>query len=100
MEIQRSTRRLSSSDPTVCWKLFDTPVKPILTYAAEIWGFEDVGQIEKVQTFAMKRFLGVPLHSSNKLLYGEPGRYPQFIRTAVKCVKYWLKLTATVVKTK
>ena len=73
MEIQRSTRRLSSSDPTVCWKLFDTPVKPILTYAAEIWGFEDVGQIEKVQTFAMKRFLGVPLHSSNKLLYGETG---------------------------
>ena len=41
----------------------------------------------------MKRFLGVPSHSSNKLLYGESGRYPLFIRTAVKCVKYWLKLT-------
>ena len=54
---------------------------------------EDVGPIEKVQTLAMKRFLGVPLHSSNNLLYGETGRYPLFIRTAVKCVKYWLKLT-------
>ena len=29
----------------------------------------------------------------NKLLYGETGRYPLFTRTAVKCVKYWLKLT-------
>ena len=54
---------------------------------------EDVGPIEKVQTFAMKRFLSVPLHSSNKLLYGETGRYPLFVKTAVKCAKYWLKLT-------
>ena len=100
MKIQKSTRSLSCSDPTVLWKLFDTQIEPTLIYAAEVWGLEDVDPVEKVQTFAMKRFLGVPLHSSNKLLYGEPGRYPQFIRTAVKCVKYWLKLTATVVKTK
>ena len=95
MEIQKSMRRLSCSDATVLWKLFDTWIEPILTYAAEVWGLEDVGPIEKVQTFAMKRFLGVPLLWSNKLLYGETGRYPLplFIRMAVKCVKYWLKLT-------
>ena len=93
MEIQKSMRRLSSSDPKVFRKLFDTQIEPILTYAAEVWGLEDVGQIEKVQIFAMKRFLGVPLHSSNKLLYGESSRYPLFTRTtvkAVKCFKYWL----------
>ena len=48
MEIQKSIRRLSSSDPTVFWKLFHTQIEPILTYAAEVWGLEDVGQIEKV----------------------------------------------------
>ena len=69
MEIQTSMGRLSSSDPTVFWQLFDTQIEPILTWAAEVWGLEDVGQIEKVQIFAMKRFLDVPLHSSNKLLY-------------------------------
>ena len=69
MEIQKSIRRLSSSDPTVFWKLFDTQTEPILTYAAHIVGLEDVGQIEKVQTFAMKRVLCVSL-------YGESGRYP------------------------
>ena len=41
---------------------------------------------------SMKRFLSVPLHASNKLLYGEPGRYPLFIRTAVKCIKYCIRL--------
>ena len=53
--IQKSMRRLSSSDPSGFWKLFDTQIEPILTNAAEVWGIEDVDQIEKVQTFAMKR---------------------------------------------
>ena len=69
MEILKFMQRPSSSDPTVFWKLFDTHIEPILMYAVKIWGSEDVGQIEKVQTCAMERFLGVPLHSSNKLLY-------------------------------
>ena len=91
MEVQKSMRRLSCSDLTVLWKLFGTQIEPILSYAAEVWGLEDVGQIEKVQTFALKRFMGVPLHSSNKLLYGETGRFPLFIKTVVKCGKNWLK---------
>ena len=62
------------------------------TYAAEVWGLEDA-QIEKIRTFEIKRFLNVPLHSSNKMIYGETGRYPLFIRTYLKCIKYWLKLT-------
>ena len=76
MKIQKSTRSLSCSDPTVLWKLFDTQIEPTLIYAAEVWGLEDVDPVEKVQTFAMKRFLGVPLHSLNKLLYGETGKIP------------------------
>jgi len=57
----------------IFWKLSDSEIEPMLTYAAEIWGLENVGQMGKVQTFAMKRFLRVPLHSSNKLLYEETG---------------------------
>ena len=64
----------------------------MLTYTAKVWDLENVDQIEKVQTFDMKRFLRVPLHSSNKLLYGETGRYPFCIRTTVKCIKYWIRL--------
>ena len=79
-------------------KLFYAKTEPISTYAAEVWGLENVAQIEKVHTFSITRFLNVPLHSSNTMIYGEKkkkkkaGRYPLFIRTAVKCIKYWLKL--------
>ena len=71
MEIQKSMRRLSTIDPCLFWKLFDAQITPILTYAAEVWGLHDTKQIEKVHTFAIKRFLNVPLHCSNKMIYGE-----------------------------
>ena len=93
MEIQKSMRRLSTIDPCLFWKLFDAQITPILTYAAEVWGLHDTKQIEKVHTFAIKRFLNVPLQCSNKMIYGETGRYPLFVTTYVKCIKFWLKLT-------
>eukprot|EP00745_Piridium_sociabile_P007875 TRINITY_DN15294_c0_g1_i12.p1 TRINITY_DN15294_c0_g1~~TRINITY_DN15294_c0_g1_i12.p1 ORF type:complete len:129 (-),score=4.40 TRINITY_DN15294_c0_g1_i12:1-387(-) len=51
--------------------------------------------MDKVHIYAIKRFPSVPLHSSNKMLYGETGRYPLFVNTwvkCIKCIKYWLKL--------
>lgn len=93
MEILKSLKKLNCIDPGIFWKLFDAQIEPVLTYAAEVWGLEEnARQVEKVHTFAIKRFLGVPLHSSNQLVYGETGRYPLYIRIYVKCVKYWLKL--------
>ena len=79
-------RKLSTIDPRLFWKLFDTQTEPILTYAAELSGLEDVAQIEKVHTSAIKQFLNVPLQSSNKMIYGETSRYQLFIRTSVKCI--------------
>lgn len=93
MAIQKTMRKLNTADPCLFWKMFDTQIEPILTYAAEVWGLDEAQSIEKVHTFAIKRFLNVPLHSSNKMVYGETGRYPLFIRTTVKCIKYWIKLT-------
>ena len=93
IEIQKSMRRLSTINSCLFWKFFDAQITPILTYPAEVWGLHDTKQIEKVHTFAIKRFLNVPLHCSNKLIDGETGRYPLFITRYVKCIKYWIKLT-------
>ena len=65
----------------------------MITYAAEIWGLSENIYMERVHTFAIERFLSIPIHSSNKLVYGETGRYALFIGTYVKCIKYWIKLT-------
>ena len=91
--IIKTLRKLNCIDFTLFWKLFDSQVVPMLTYGAEIWGPYDNSEIEKVHTYAIKRFLSVPVHSSNTMVYGETGRYPLFIITWTKCIKYWLKLT-------
>ncbi|XP_025113041.1 uncharacterized protein LOC112575401 [Pomacea canaliculata] len=92
IEILRVLRKLSSNNPSIFWKLFDSQVKPVLTYAAEIWGLYINNPIEKIHTFAIKRFLNVPLHSSNLVVYGETGRYPLYIDTYMKCIKFWLRI--------
>ena len=48
--------------------------------------------IEKVHLLACKRFLGVPLKTPNKMVYGELGRYPLFINSSVRWLKYWFRL--------
>ena len=93
MEFQKPMKKLSIADPFLIWKLFDAQIKPILTYTVEVWGLGDTKQIETVHTFAIKRFMNVLQHSSNKMIYGETGRYPLFITTYVKCITYWIKLT-------
>ena len=41
---------------------------------------------------ACKRFLGVPLRTPNKMVYGELGRYPPFVNSTLRCPKYWLRV--------
>lgn len=38
------------------WKLFDTQIEPLITYGAEIWGLDVNLHMEKVHTYAIKRF--------------------------------------------
>ena len=33
------------------------------------------------------------MRTPNDLVYGETNRYPLFVNSAVRCVRYWLKLT-------
>ena len=97
IEILRFMRKLGSTDFLMFWKSFDAQIQPMITYAAEIWGLSEKIKIKnyiaRVHTFAIDRFLSIPIHSSNTLVYGETGRYPLFIGTYVKCIKYWIKLT-------
>ena len=67
-------------------------VKPILTYGAEIWGFEYSEVIEQVQIQFCKQFLGVNNSVNNSVALGECGRLPLCIAYHVKCIKYWCKL--------
>ena len=61
-------------------------------YASEIWGTVRLDGIEKVHMMACKCFLGVPLRTPNKMVYGELGRYPLFVNSTLRCLKYWLRV--------
>ena len=74
------------------FKLFDAMVKPILTYGAEIWGYEFSDIIEQVQTQFCKDFLGLNRSANDCMSLGECGRMPLCVDYHLKCIKYWCKL--------
>ena len=84
--------KLNISSFSIFTKLFDTQVQPILQYGAEIWALDKGTEIEKTHLLALKRFLNVNICTPNDLIYGELGRYPLYINSYVKCIKYWLQL--------
>ena len=92
VSIFRALYRLGKIDLGVFFKLFDSQVKPILLYGAEIWGIKRRDIIEKVHLFACKKLLGVSVKTPNAFIYFELNRYPLFIDARVKVYKYWLKL--------
>eukprot|EP00745_Piridium_sociabile_P032735 TRINITY_DN5549_c0_g1_i12.p1 TRINITY_DN5549_c0_g1~~TRINITY_DN5549_c0_g1_i12.p1 ORF type:complete len:436 (-),score=19.73 TRINITY_DN5549_c0_g1_i12:134-1441(-) len=92
LEILKTLRKLNCIDCNILFRIFDSQIEPLLTYGAEIWGLSRNLQMERVHTFAIKRFLSIPVHASNKIIYGETGRYPLYVKSYTKCIRYWLKL--------
>jgi hypothetical protein len=74
------------------FKIFDGKIKPILMYASEIWGLNRLDNLERVHLLGCKVFLGVPIQSPNKMVYGDLGRYPLFVDTYMSTIKYWFKI--------
>ena len=85
---------LNNNSLEVFLKLFDAQVQPIAQYGSELWGLDKAAiHIEKVNLYALKRFLGVDMKTPNDLVYGETDRFPITLNSAVRCIRYWLKLT-------
>ena len=95
ISIFKTLYKLGKIEPGIFFKLFDTQIKPVLLYAAEMWGLasEDIIQtIEKVHMFACKRLLGVTSRTPNTLVQAELNRFPLRIDAQTRAVKYWAKI--------
>ena len=68
-------------------EVLDGKLNPMLAYASEIWETVRLDNIEKVPMMPSMRFFGVPLGTSNKMVYGEPGRCPLFVTNTLRCLK-------------
>ena len=75
-------------------KLFDAQVQPVTEYGSEMWGLgKAVIHTEQVRSFVLKRLLGVGMKTLNDLVHGETDRFPITLNSAVRCIRYWLKIT-------
>lgn len=72
-------------------KLFDNTILPILTYGAEIWGFGDLTNIEKIHTDFLKNILNVKRSTPHVMLYGELGRFPVTLHIKRRIINFWSK---------
>ena len=92
VEIMKTMWRLECFDVPLFFKLFDAQVKPMLLYASEIWGLTRFQSIESVHLFACKRLINVSTKAPSTMIYGELGRYPLYIDSALSALRYWFKL--------
>jgi hypothetical protein len=74
-------------------KLFDSCVLPVMLYGAEVWGYKNFTQINRVQQKAMRVFLGVHCFAPISGIEGDMGwtapRYKQWLRM----LSFWNRLT-------
>ena len=77
---------------SVFFKIFDTKICSMLLYGCEVWGIEQFESIERLQYYACKRFMNVTLKASNFGVLGDCGRYPLYITTFKRVIKYWIKI--------
>ena len=84
--------KVGTLSPKVFFKIFDTQVQPILLYSSEIWGFQRFDCIERVHLAACKKYLNVSPQTPNCMVYGECGRFPLYINSQIRCLRFWFKV--------
>ena len=72
-------------------QLFDSVIVPILLYGCEIWGINNISDIEKIQIRFYKNLLGLNKYTSNVYMVGELGKFPLHVFCKERLLKFWLK---------
>ena len=76
-------------------KLFDSLIKPILLYGADVWGPQISHPNNKISKFVNKFYktvLGVPRYTSTTGIHIELGRFPIDVNVHNSMLKYWARL--------
>ena len=74
--------------------LFDSLIKPILTYGSEVWAVSEAGtsQVDKIFLKHIKYSLGVKSTTSTIMVLGECGQYPPSISCKISLLSYLNRL--------
>ena len=86
------TARQKSLPIHVVLQLFQTTVLPILLYGCEIWGYENLNILEKLQLKFLKYLFCLNKRTMSHLIYGETGIYPVSVLVKSRMVRFWADL--------
>ena len=87
----RKTRQLQLSIPLQL-ELFDKLVTPILLYGSEVWGYERLDLIERLQLKFLKLILNVRKSTPTYMILGELGRFPLNVSIKTRIINYWANI--------
>ena len=73
-------------------KLFEVLVEPVISYSAEVWGYNEAKDIESLHLKFCRKILGVKKSTNISGLYGELGRTPLSVKRKFTMLKYWAHL--------
>ncbi len=94
--LRRRCNDLSIIDPEVMYQLFDSLVRPVLSYACEVWtcciGAKGLQQAEQVHRMFLRGILTVNKTTSTFAVLGEFGRYPLEYFWWQQTLKYYDRL--------
>ena len=71
---------------------FNSCVRPILEYGAEVWGYHKGENIENVYNKAIKVYLGVNRFAANLAVIGDIGWVPPALSRKLCMIRYWNRL--------
>ena len=58
----------------------------------DVWGFENIDIIERIDLKFCKIILNVKKSTANYMVYGELGRYPLRVLIYSRLIKFWAKI--------
>ena len=73
-------------------KLFDTLIKPVLTFDCEVWGTGNCDLVDKFYIGFLKKLLGVKPNTNTSMVYAETGCAPMSTYIKKMMIKYWIKI--------
>ena len=90
-------------DPKLPLKVFDSTIRPILTYGSEVWCSQykhlllkpnqiDKMMFENINNRFCKFIMGLPRQASNFGIKAELGRPPIFSFMCAQLIRYWFKI--------
>ena len=69
--------------------LFDKMVMPVILYGCEIWGFKNLGTLERLHLKFCKLVLKLKSSTPNVMIYGETGRFKIEYYVKKRIINIW-----------